>query len=462
MKPSLPQGTRDFKSDVLRKRYYIINTIKKIFEIYGFGPLETPALENLETLTGKYGDEGDNLIFKILNNGLDNQAKRDNSIAAFENVLSGKNDKNITSRALRYDLTIPFARFVAMNYNQLPMPFKRYQIQPVWRADRPQRGRYREFYQCDADVAGTYSLSADAEFALLYQNVFRNLKIPVTIKLNNRKLLVGLSETAGTGLNAMRVITVAIDKLDKIGLEEVKNELKAADLNDGAIAHIEKYLSLAGNTKEKLEALKTLLKDSETGMEGLKELEYVFHKIGDSDSFQLDTTLARGLDYYTGTIYEIKARGVSMGSIGGGGRYNDLTGLFGVKDVPGVGISFGIDRIYDVMDELGIFPEELEESSAALFFNLGDKEADFSFELMTRCRSEDIPCEIFYEPAKLDKQFKYANKRKIPYIIIIGSVEMQKNQCTVKELSSGREDVIPANELAGFLKKRTTFKNFSQ
>lgn len=454
MKPSLPQGTRDFKPDVLRRRYFIINSIKSFFEIYGFEPLETPALENLETLTGKYGDEGDKLIFKILNNGLDNAEKRAASLEAFENILSGKNDRNITSRALRYDLTIPFARFIALNYHQLAIPFKRYQIQPVWRADRPQRGRYREFYQCDADVAGTFSLKADAEFALLYRDVFNSLKIPVKIKLNNRKLLQGLAEVTGNP-EAIKVITIAIDKLDKVGINAVKEELNKGGLTETSVHRIEEYLSISGSNHEKISQLKVLFKDSETGKQGLAEINEVFQLIGDDEIFQLDTTLARGLDYYTGTIFEIKAEKVQMGSIGGGGRYDDLTGLFGVKGVPGVGISFGIDRIYDVMEEMGLFPNDVEKTSTALFFNMGENESLSAFGLMQQCRKEGVACEMFYEKAKLDKQFRYAEKRNIPFVVIIGSKELEEKLCRVKDLRSGIEEEVPLTKIHNFLKEKS-------
>lgn len=454
MKPSLPQGTRDFNPEVLKKRYFIIGKIKTYFELYGFEPLETPAMENLETLTGKYGEEGDKLIFKILNNGLDNPNKREATIEAFNNILSGKNDKNITSRALRYDLTIPFARFVATNFNALPIPFKRYQIQPVWRADRPQRGRYREFYQCDADIAGTYSLKADAELALLYKVVFESLNLPVTIKLNNRKLLSGLAEITGRA-DAAKSIIIAIDKLDKIGLEEVKNELRKVSLEENTISKIEDYLSVKGDNLEKIEVLRTLFKESQSALKGLDELETVLKLTGNNPVFQLDTTLARGLDYYTGTIYEIKAVNVKMGSIGGGGRYDDLTGLFGVKGVPGVGISFGIDRIFDVMEELQLFPREIEESTTALFFNLGEDESTFAFSQMQQCRKEGIACELYYEQAKLDKQFRYAEKRNIPLVIIIGSREISENACRVKNLSTGKEESLPLSDLKNYLTKNS-------
>lgn len=454
MKPSLPQGTRDFDPAVLRKRYFITNTIKSFFERYGFDPLETPAMENLDTLMGKYGDEGDQLIFKILNNGLDHPSKKDVATTAFSRVLSGHSDKGLTSRALRYDLTIPFARFVAMNHAQLPMPFRRYQIQPVWRADRPQRGRYREFYQCDADVAGTFSLKADAEFALLYRDVFKALSIPVTIKLNNRKLLNGLAEITGD-INAMRLITVAIDKADKVGIEAVKKELAEGGLSDSAVARVEEYLAVSGSNQAKMEWLTLFLQQSEAGRQGLAEVEEVFSMIGDDPVFELDTTLARGLDYYTGTIFEIAAHGVRIGSIGGGGRYDDLTGLFGVKNIPGVGISFGIDRIYDVMEELDLFPAEVGQAALALFFNMGTRESASAFRLMQDCRTAGIACEMYYEKAKLDRQFKFADKKKIRFAIIIGSRELEKGTCMIKNLLTGTEQELLLSDLIPFLRDQS-------
>lgn len=458
MKPSLPQGTRDFKPEILRKRHYIINTIRKHFTLFGFESLETPALENLETLLGKYGDEGDKLIFKILNNGLDNEAKRDSTLSAFNNVLSGKNDKNITSRALRYDLTIPFARFVATHFHELPMPFKRYQIQPVWRADRPQKGRYREFYQCDADIAGTYSLKADVEFALLYKNVFNDLKLPVTVKLNNRKLLTGLAEITHHP-ELVKQITVAIDKLDKIGMEAVKKELEASGLAEEALSKVEQYLQITGSPDEQFPILRKLLQQSPSGLQGLSELEQVFELLGSETSLQLDTTLARGLEYYTGTIYEVKADNITMGSIGGGGRYDDLTGLFGVKGIPGVGISFGIDRIYDVMEELKLFPSQLEKSPSVLLFNMGDKESAYAFELMKKLRDNNIASEMYYEPLKLEKQFKYAEKRNISDVIIAGSREIEDNVCKLKDLASGKEQRFSPDELIAYFKEKNKARN---
>lgn len=448
MKPSVPQGTRDFGAAVVRKRNYIFSIIRTAFETYGFQPLETPAMENLDTLLGKYGEEGDKLIFKILNNGLSDEKNKEKAKAAFENVTTGKNDKNLTERALRYDLTIPFARYVAMNFGQLTFPFKRYQIQPVWRADRPQRGRYREFYQCDADVVGSKNLLNEVELTCLYTDVFSKLGIDVQIKINNRKILAALAEVCG-GSDKLVDITVAIDKLDKIGMEKVKEELSQRGLSTNQIAIIEQYLLIDGNNAERIEEIKKVLGENETGKQGIEELESVIRFLPATVNNQLTTdfTLARGLSYYTGIIFEIKANGVQMGSIGGGGRYDDLTGLFGVPNVPGVGISFGVDRIYDVMEELKLFPEELLTGTEILFFNLGEKESQSAFQLMQQLRSKNIACEIYPETTKFDKQFKYAEKKNIPYIIIIGSEELETGTCKLKDLRTGEQETLFQNAL---------------
>ena len=450
-KPGLPQGTRDFSAAVVRKRNYIFQTIRSVFELYGFEPLETPAMENLDTLMGKYGEEGDKLIFKILNNGLDNPDKHAQAKEDFEKVLSGKSSKGITERALRYDLTIPFARYVAMNYGQLTLPFKRYQIQPVWRADRPQKGRYREFYQCDADVVGSKSLLNEVELANIYATVFEKLGVRVEIKINSRKILAALAEISG-GADKMVDITVAIDKLDKIGLEKVKAELSAKGLTDEQINTIEKYLSIEGNNTEKLSALQILLGENATGKEGIQEIEYLLnYQPQTKDSrLQTDFTLARGLNYYTGIIFEVKALGVQMGSIGGGGRYDDLTGLFGVPNVPGVGISFGVDRIYDVMEELKLFPEEVQTGTQVLFFNLGEAESKQAFGLMQQLRVKGIACELFHENTKFDKQFKYADKKQIPYVVILGSEELTNSTCIVKNLAKSEQQTLQQAELIAF------------
>nr|WP_294902849.1 histidine--tRNA ligase [uncultured Lacibacter sp.] len=437
---SLPQGTRDFGADVVRKRNYIFNTIKSVFELYGFEPLETPAMENLDTLMGKYGEEGDKLIFKILNNGLDNPAKHQVAKDEFDKVLVGKNTSAITERALKYDLTIPFARYVAMNHNQLTMPFKRYQVQPVWRADRPQKGRYREFYQCDADVVGSKSLLNEVELANIYATVFQKLGVDVEIKINSRKILAALAELCG-GSEKMVDITVAIDKLDKIGLEKVKEELTQRGLTVEQISIIEKYLLITGSNDEKLQQIKSLLSNSEIGTQGIEELETV-NLQSQISYLQFDFTLARGLNYYTGIIFEVKAKNVQMGSIGGGGRYDDLTGLFGVPNIPGVGISFGVDRIYDVMEELKLFPASVHTGTKVLFFNMGDAESKKAFELMQQLRSNGVASELFHENSKFDKQFKYAEKKQIPFIVIIGTKELESNNCNVKELATGQQETL--------------------
>ncbi|HEY4112404.1 histidine--tRNA ligase [Puia sp.] len=498
-KPSLPQGTRDFDPATVRKRRYIFDTIRTVFELYGYQPLETPAMENLDTLMGKYGEEGDKLIFKILNNGLSDPKNVEKARSAFEKVLAGKNDSNLTERALRYDLTIPFARYVAMNHGTLTFPFRRYQMQPVWRADRPQKGRYREFYQCDADVVGSYSLLNEVELASIYATAFQKLGIPVEIRINNRKILAALAEICG-GAGKMVDITVAIDKLDKIGLEKVKAELLERALTPDQVAIIEKYLALTGSNEEKLTALKTLFSPpatggpginetgttginetgtsgiNETGAKGIAELEYILAYTTNASanpaanvsanpatdtsanpatdasypgapSLIVDLTLARGLNYYTGTIFEVKATGVQMGSIGGGGRYDDLTGTFGVPGIPGVGVSFGVDRIYDVMDELTLFPTAIDASIEYLFFNLGEAEAKAAFGLMQQLRSKGHSAELYHETAKFDKQFKYADKKGAHYVVILGSEELAGRTVKRKDLSTGQQETLSFEQL---------------
>ena len=449
-KPGLPQGTRDFGPAVVRKRNYIFQIIKEQFERYGFQPLETPAMENLDTLMGKYGDEGDKLIFKILNNGLDNPDKQEQIKSDFEKILAGKNNKGITERALRYDLTIPFARYVAMNHNQLSFPFKRYQIQPVWRADRPQKGRYREFYQCDADVVGTKSLISEMELICLYNDVFKQLGLNgISICINHRTLLTALAELCGAS-DKLTTITVAIDKLDKIGIDKVKAELAEKGINAAAIQHIESYLQISGSNENIIEKLTALLGKIEQGKTGLQELKTILAGIAHENiPVKIDPTLARGLNYYTGLILEVKApTTVQMGSIGGGGRYDDLTGLFGVAGIPGVGISFGVDRIYDVMEELNLFPTEVETGTQALFFNLGEKEAQTCFTLLQEIRKAGIRIELYPENIKFDKQFKYAEKKKITYAIIIGDAELTSGVANVKNLETGKQETVQLNAAA--------------
>lgn len=453
-KPSLPQGTRDFSAVVVRKRNYIFNTIRSVFELHGFEPLETPAMENLDTLMGKYGEEGDKLIFKILNNGLDNKDKLEKTQEAFNKILEGKSSVNITERALRYDLTIPFARYVAMNHTQLVMPFKRFQIQPVWRADRPQRGRYREFYQCDADIVGSKSLINEVDLTNVYATVFKELGIDVEIKINSRKILQALAELCG-GSDRMTDISVAIDKLEKIGLDKVKLELEQRGLSLTQINIIENYLLISGTNEEKLNAIKLLVDNNEIGEKGIAELQYILNsQSSNNGNLNVDFTLARGLNYYTGIIFEVKANKVQMGSIGGGGRYDDLTSLFGVPNISGVGISFGVDRIYDVMEELNLFPAYLEQTTniKILFFNLGETESQKSYELIMQLRESGISCELYHEQAKLDKQFKYAEKKGINHIAIIGSKELENGVVNIKNLTTGEQKIVSMIEIDELIK----------
>jgi histidyl-tRNA synthetase len=447
---TIPQGTRDFSADVVRKRQYILNTIRTVFETYGFAPLETPAMENLDTLMGKYGDEGDKLIFKVLNNGLDNDSKKASATAAFENVLNGKSDKNLTERALKYDLTIPFARYVAMNNTTLTMPFKRYQIQPVWRADRPQRGRYREFYQCDVDVVGSTSLMNEVELVNIYATVFNKLGINVAIKMNSRKILAALAQKCG-GVQNLTNITIAIDKLDKIGIEKIKEELLSKNISENYVAIIEQYLAITDlkTNEEKIAAIKNLL--GNTAIEGISDLEFVLDKTPSLNKVvELDFTLARGLNYYTGCIFEIKALEATMGSIGGGGRYDDLTGTFGVPNIPGVGVSFGVDRIYDVMEELNLFPEQINVGTQVLFFNIGEAENNIAFVAMQQLRSKGIACEMIYDATKLDKQFKLAEKKNIPFVVNKIITENEIVKFGLKNIVNGEQHLFDLNELLGF------------
>jgi histidyl-tRNA synthetase len=455
-KPSLPQGTRDFGPEVVRKRQYILNTIRGIFELYGFQPLETPAMENLDTLMGKYGEEGDKLIFKILNNGLDNPAKETQVRADLEQVLKGRNNKGITERALKYDLTIPFARYVAMNHGQLTFPFKRYQVQPVWRADRPQKGRYREFYQCDADIVGSRALLHEVELVQIYAQVFRKLGIDVEIRINNRKILSGIAEIIGEPERIVDM-TVAIDKVDKIGVDGVREELERKGFAPRKIGRLNDLLFVppgAGNS-ELLQFIRNGSAGSSSASleEGVQELEYIINYCDSLgiDNLQIDLSLARGLNYYTGCIFEVKARNVAMGSIGGGGRYDDLTGLFGVPNIPGVGISFGVDRIYDVLEELQAFPKAVQQGSQVLFFNLGTAESRMAHSLLQALREKGVAGELYHEVAKMDKQFKYAEKKNIPFAVIVGSKELEGRSCTVKDLRNGEQKSVSFDKLTDFL-----------
>ena len=450
-KISIPQGTRDFTAATLRKRNHILSTIKTVFELYGFQPLETPAMENLETLMGKYGEEGDKLIFKILNNGLNHEKNIEKTKVGFEKLLEGKNTVEITERALKYDLTIPFARYVAMNHTKLTFPFRRYQIQPVWRADRPQKGRYREFTQCDADIVGSPSLLSDAEFALIYDEVFNRLGLTnYELRINSRKILSALAKACNAP-DKLTSITTAIDKLDKISIEKIKEELTEKGLTEDQITIIERYISISGTNEEKINQAISIIGKIAEGNRGLEEIKNVLqHCTG--KNIIVDFTLARGLNYYTGIIYEAKAPAtVKMGSIGGGGRYDDLTGLFGVPGIPGVGISFGVDRIYDVLEELNLFPENLEESTKAIFFNMGVKESAFAFNIMQQLRKAGIASILFHEETKIAKQFAYAEKYKIPFAIIIGSKEIEQNYCQVKNLLTGEQHVVVFENLINFI-----------
>ncbi|WP_298511504.1 histidine--tRNA ligase [uncultured Kordia sp.] len=448
-KPSIPKGTRDFSSIEVAKRNYIFNIIKTAFQSFGFQPIETPSFEKSTTLLGKYGEEGDRLIFKILNSGekvkkADLQALEEGKLARFSNSLSEK--------ALRYDLTVPFARYVVQHQNDITFPFKRYQIQPVWRADRPQHGRFQEFFQCDADVVGSKSLWQEVEFVQLYDKVFSELGLNgVTIKINNRKILSGIAEVIGAK-DKLIDFTVALDKLDKIGEDGVKNEMLTKGISAEAIEKVQPLFSFSGNIDEKLEQLKALLADSAEGTEGISDLEFVFEAIEilglETATLDLDITLARGLNYYTGAIYEVAApEGVKMGSIGGGGRYDDLTGIFGLKDVSGVGISFGLDRIYLVLEELDLFPETVSDKVDVLCVNFGEKEALASLKLIKVLREAGKSAELFPDNKNMKKQMNYANKRNIPYVIIIGGNELENNTCVVKNMKNGTQLEVPFDEV---------------
>ncbi|MGS4346848.1 histidine--tRNA ligase [Myroides odoratus] len=448
-KPGIPKGTRDFSSIEVARRQYIMQTIRHHFEHFGFHPIETPSFENLDTLLGKYGEEGDRLIFKILNSG-DYLSKVDEGLLAEKNSLKLTNQ--ISEKALRYDLTVPFARYVVMHQNELDFPFKRYQMQPVWRADRPQKGRFREFYQCDADVVGSKSLWQEVEFVLLYDRVFTALGIEgVTIKLNNRKILAGIAEVIGAS-DKLIDFTVALDKLDKIGEEGVKKEMMEKGIEAAAIEKVQPLFAFTGSFEDKIAQLGQLLASSEQGTKGVEELAFVgkeIAKIGLSTAhLNLDVTLARGLNYYTGAIFEIGApETVQMGSIGGGGRYDDLTGIFGLKDMSGVGISFGLDRIYLVMEELNLFPATVTASSRVMFLNLGTEEMSYAMQAATQLRAAGIKTEIYPDPAKMGKQFQFADKKGIPFAVLAGSEEIKQQKFTVKNLVSGEQELLSVEEL---------------
>ena len=453
-KPSIPKGTRDFNPEEVAKRNYIFSTIKSQFQRFGFQPIETPSFENSDTLMGKYGEEGDRLIFKILNSG-DFLSKVDEPLYALKD--SGKITPRISEKALRYDLTVPFARYVVQHQNEIEFPFKRYQMQPVWRADRPQKGRFREFYQCDADVVGSDSLWQEVEFVQLYDNVFTALKLEgATIKINNRKILSGIAEVIGAS-DKLIDFTVALDKLDKIGEDKVKEEMLSKGISQEGIAKLQPLFTLKGDFGTQIESLKSILNTSEEGQKGIEELSFINEAITalglKSAKLQLDVTLARGLNYYTGAIFEVSApEGVAMGSVGGGGRYDDLTGIFGLKNVSGVGISFGLDRIYLVLEELGLFPETITKSTEVLFINFGDKESLFSLKAIKALRENNINAELYPDSAKMKKQMNYANKRNIPYVVLVGEEELKNNQFTLKNMISGEQDKVDLEALVTKLK----------
>lgn len=452
-KPSIPKGTRDFSPEEVSKRQYIFDTIRHQFQLFGYSPIETPSFENLSTLTGKYGEEGDRLIFKILNSG-DYLAKAD------ENLLQEKNSQklisHISEKALRYDLTVPFARYVVQHQNEITFPFKRYQMQPVWRADRPQKGRFREFYQCDADVVGSDSLLQEVELISLYDSVFSKLKIPVEIHFNNRKILSGLAEVAEIP-DQLIDFTVALDKLDKIGEEKVKEEMLEKGIPQASIDRLSALFKMSGDFRSQLHSLEQILSNSEIGMKGIEELRFVFEKIQDlglnSAELVLNLTLARGLDYYTGAILEVKAKNVQLGSIGGGGRYDDLTGIFGLKGISGVGISFGLDRIYLVLEELDLFPNSIENTLDVLFINFGEKESVRAMQLAKQLRENGFRCEVYPEAAKMKKQMQYADKKAVKFVIIIGEEELNSGNVTVKNMVSSEQDSISFETLVTYLNK---------
>ncbi len=449
-KPSIPKGTRDFSPIEMVRRNYIFNTIKDVFKLYGFQQIETPAMENLSTLMGKYGDEGDKLLFKILNSG-DYLADVDGETLAARNSIKLIN--KISEKGLRYDLTVPFARFVVMNRDKLSFPFKRFQIQPVWRADKPQKGRYREFYQCDVDVVGSDSLLNEVELIQIVDEVFRRLNVNVAIKLNNRKILSGIAEVIGEA-DKIVDITVAIDKLDKIGLENVNAELASKGLPQEAIDKLQPIIQLQGTNHEKLETIKSVLATSETGLKGVEEIATILgfiENLNIQTKVELDLTLARGLNYYTGAIFEVKALDVQIGSITGGGRYDNLTGVFGLSGVSGVGISFGADRIYDVLNQLDLYPSEVSQTTKILFTTFGDAELRFAVECAKVVRNAGISAEVYPEPSKMKKQMSYANAKNIPFVAIIGETELNERKVMLKNMESGEQKLLSIEEVIPLL-----------
>lgn len=450
MKPSIPKGTRDFSPAEMAKRNYIFDTIKSVFRLYGFQQIETPALENLSTLMGKYGEEGDKLLFKILNSG-DFLSKVDDAILNEKNSL--KLTPAISEKGLRYDLTVPFARFVVQHQNEITFPFKRYQIQPVWRADRPQKGRYREFYQCDADVVGSDSLYNEVDLIQIIDEIFKRFQINVTIKINNRKILSGIAEVIGQA-DKIIDITVAIDKLDKIGIENVNKELLEKGISEEGIEKLQPILMLHGTNEEKLSTIKQVLSSSTIGLKGVSEIETIFNLITPlqlQTKIELDLTLARGLNYYTGAIFEVKAQDVEMGSISGGGRYDNLTRVFGLEGVSGVGISFGADRIYDVLNMLDLYPKNSIDNTQLLFVCFGENEQQYAMQWIQQLRQKNISVELYPEVAKIKKQMTYANNKAIPYVAIVGEDEMKQNKVMLKNMIDGQQTLVNIDELINLI-----------
>ncbi|MBO7442062.1 MAG: histidine--tRNA ligase [Paludibacteraceae bacterium] len=451
-KPSIPKGTRDFSPIEMARRNYIFDTIKSVFRLYGFSQIETPAMENLSTLMGKYGDEGDKLLFKILNSG-DFLAGVDKS--ELESANSVKVLKHISDKGLRYDLTVPFARYVVMNRGNLSFPFKRFQIQPVWRADKPQKGRYREFYQCDVDVVGSDSLLNEVELIQIVDEVYRRLKINVVLKINNRKILSGIAEVIGEA-DKLVDITVAIDKLDKIGVENVNAELREKGVSEAGIEKLQPIINMTGSNDDKLNVIADVLKSSEIGLKGVEELRTILRYVkmlNVATEVEIDLTLARGLNYYTGAIFEVKAKDVVIGSITGGGRYDNLTGVFGLDGMSGVGISFGADRIYDVLNQLDLYPQELLASTQILFATFGENEFNYALNLLKEVRDNGISAEIYPEPVKMKKQMSYADNKSIPYVAIVGETEMAENKVMLKNMVTGEQQLVGVAEVVSILKK---------
>ena len=451
-KPNIPKGTRDFSPLEMAKRNYIFNTIKDVYTLYGFQQIETPAMETLGTLMGKYGEEGDKLLFKVLNSG-------DYLNKIEDKELLERNSLHLAARlcekGLRYDLTVPFARYVVMHREELQLPFKRYQIQPVWRADRPQKGRYREFYQCDADVVGSDSLLNEVELMQIVDTVFTRFGVRVQIKINNRKILSGIAEVIGAA-DKIVDITVAIDKLDKIGIDNVNQELREDGLTEEQIEKLQPIISLAGTNEEKLTVIAEVLKDSETGLKGVEETKFILDSLktsGLKNEIQLDLTLARGLNYYTGAIFEVKALDVQIGSITGGGRYDNLTGIFGMPGLSGVGISFGADRIYDVLNHLDLYPKEAVNSTQLLFINFGEKETAYCLPIAAKARQAGIRTEVFPDSAKMKKQMSYANAKQIPFVALVGENEINEGKVTLKDMTTGEQMLVTADELLTKLSK---------